>query len=235
MESKMKRGLLWLLAISVWAPASNALAAAPEGAPKAPEISLRRAVNTRQFQGKEIEGEDRQVAPGDSLWRILVEEKGVAGKQFRSYVVIIRGLNPQIKNLDVLRVGDKIFIPLQAEQLVKSATPGEVLVTDKAQPAKGLTNNYRIKAGEHLYQILREQLKVSDERKVAQYYALVKDLNPERKNWDTLVEGETIRLPVVGQSYDTPTLAAAPVKPLAEPAAAGPSKSRSRGEVGRRG
>ncbi len=229
MESKMKRGLLWLLAISVWSPASNTLAAAPEGAPKAPEISLRKAVNTRQFQGKEIEGEDRQVAPGDSLWRILVEEKGVAGKQFRSYVVIIRGLNPQIKNLDVLRVGDKIFIPLQAEQLVKSATPGEVLVTDKAQPTKGLTNNYRIKAGEHLYQILREQLKVSDERKVAQYYALVKDLNPERKNWDTLVEGETIRLPVVGQSYDTPTLAAAPVKPIAEPVA--PAQVKAAPEV----
>jgi hypothetical protein len=220
MESKMKHRLLWLLAISVWvvAPDANSLAAAPESAPSSPEISLRKAVNTRQFQGKEIEGVDRQVAPGDSLWRILVEEKGVSGKQFRSYVVIIRGLNPQIKNLDVLRVGDKIFIPLQAEQLVKSANPGEVLVTDKAQPAKGLTNNYRIKAGEHLYQILREQLKVSDERKVAQYYSLVKDLNPERKNWDTLLEGETIRLPVVGQGYESPPLAAAPSKPVREPA-----------------
>ena len=235
MESQMKRGLFWLLAISVLASPSNALAAAPENVPSGPEISLRKAVNTRQFQGKEIEGVDREVAPGDSLWRILVEEKGVSGKQFRSYVVIIRGLNPQIKNLDVLRVGDKIFIPLQTEQLVKSASPGEVFVTDKAQPAKGLTNNYRIKAGEHLYQILREQLKVSDERKVAQYYALVKDLNPERKNWDTLLEGETIRLPVVGQSYETPALAAAPLKPIAEPAVAGQKKGRSRSEADRGG
>lgn len=219
MEGKMKPGLLRLLAIAAWALAShaNSLAGAQESAPSAPEITLRKSVNTRQFQGKEIEGEDRQIGPGDSLWRILVEEKGVSGKQFRSYVVIIRGLNPQIKNLDVLRVGDKMFIPLRAEPLAKGASPGEVLATDRVEPGKGITNNYRVKAGEHLYQILRDQLKLTDERKVAQYYALVKDLNPERKYWDTLLEGETIRLPVAGRSYETPVIAAAPAKPTVEP------------------
>jgi hypothetical protein len=52
-----------------------------------------------------------------------------------------------------------------------------------------------VKPGEHLYQILREQLRLTEERKLAQYYALVRDLNPERKNWDTLLGGEIIRLP----------------------------------------
>ena len=45
---------------------------------------------------------------------------------------------------------------------------------------------------------MRDQFKVTDERKVAQYYSLAKDLNPERKDWDTLLEGETIRLPTAG-------------------------------------
>lgn len=217
MEGKMKRSLLRLLAIAVWALASitNPIAVAQESAPSPPEITLRKSVNTRQFQGKEVEGEDRQIGPGDSLWRILVEEKGVPGKQFRSYVVIIRGLNPQIRNLDVLRVGDKIFIPLRAEQLARAAP--ESAPAERVPPGTGITNNYRVKAGEHLYQILREQLKITDERKVAQYYALVKDLNPERKSWDTLLEGETIRLPITGRSYETPAIAAAPPKPAAEP------------------
>ena len=216
MEGEMKRNVLRLLLIGAWSLIwnANSLAVAQESAPTPPEIALRKSINTRQFQGKEVAGEDRQIGPGDSLWRILVEEKGIPGKQFRSYVVIIRGLNPQIKNLEVLRVGDKIFIPLRVEQLTKGgpqSAPGE-----RVQLGTGVTNLYRVKAGEHLYQILRDQLQLTDERKVAQYYALVKDLNPERKSWDTLLEGETIRLPIAGRSYEAPPIAAAPLKPIGE-------------------
>ena len=218
MEGKMKRHWLRFVLIGAWSLMANATSrtVAQEGSPNPSEITLRKSVNTKQFQGKEVAGEDRQIGPGDSLWRILVEEKGVSGKQFRSYVVIIRGLNPQIKNLDVLHVGDKIFIPLHAEPLLKGGL--ESTPVDRVQPGKGLTNLYRVKSGEHLYQILREQLKLTDERLVAQYYALVKDLNPERKNWDTLLEGETIRLPMAGRAYEAPTLATTPVKPTTEAA-----------------
>src|SRR4030095_10642671 len=141
----------------------------------------------------------------------------LSGKKFRSYLVVIRGLNPRVKNLDVLRVGDKIFIPLRADQLLEGGPSTEVAVSEKTQPGAGVTTSYRVKAGEHLYQILREQLKVTDDRKVAQYYALVKDLNPERKNWDTLLEGEIIRLPTVGGA--PVTTATAPAKPVETKAA----------------
>jgi len=182
----------------------------PSARAEAPEISLRKSINTRPYQGREVEGEDRQIGRGDSLWRILVEEKGISGKQFHSFVVIIRGFNPHVKNLDVLRVGDKVFIPLRPAQLLEDRST-EVAAGERTQPGSGTTTNYRVKAGEHLYQILREQLKLTEDRKIAQYYALVRDLNAERKNWDVLVEGEIIRLPVAGRVYEIPTTAAAPL------------------------
>ena len=176
-------------------------------APAAPvtgqaELSLRKSVNAREFRGQEVQGEDRQIGRGDTLWRILVEEKGLSGKRFRSYLVVIRGLNPQVKNLDVLRVGDKIFIPLRVDQLLEERSATETAASARPQPGGDATINYRVKSGEHLYQILREQLKITDERKLAQYYALVKDLNPERKNWDSLLEGDTLRLPVLGRGQE---------------------------------
>ncbi|MGH7816458.1 MAG: hypothetical protein ACREOR_03630, partial [Candidatus Binatia bacterium] len=186
---------------------------APSAPGEPPEISLRKSVNTRQYQGREVEGEERQIGRGDSLWRILVEEKGLPGKQFRSYVVIIRGLNPQVKNLDVLRVGDKIFIPLRIGQMLEGRQSTDVAATERAQPGKGTTTNYRVKAGEHLHQILRDQLKLTQRRRVAQYYALVRELNPERKNWDVLIEGEIIRLPVPEPVYELPPPAAPVVQP----------------------
>jgi hypothetical protein len=182
---------------------------APAGRGEAPEISLRKSINTRSYQGREVEGEDRQIGRGDSLWRILVEEKGLSGKQFRNYVVIIRGLNPHVKNLDVLRVGDKIFIPLRLAQLLEGQA-AQVAAGERTPPGSGTSINYRVKAGEHLYQILREQLNITEDRKVAQYYALVRDLNAERKNWDVLAEGEIIRLPVAGRLYEIPATMAAP-------------------------
>ena len=161
-----------------------------------PELNLRKSVKSRDYQGRQYEGEERQIGRGDSLWRILVEEKGLSGQKFRSYLVVIHGLNPQLKNLDVLRVGDKIFVPLRFEQVGDSRRLAEP--AERTQGEAGATISYRVKAGEHLYQILREQLKLTEERKLAQYYSLVKDLNPQRKDWDTLLEGEVIRLPVLG-------------------------------------
>jgi hypothetical protein len=186
------RHLLMLAAgFGAWSAIGFGYAQEKSAAPGQAEMSLRKSVDTREFQGQQVEGEERQIGRGDSLWRILVEEKGLPGQKFRSYLVVIRGLNPQAKNLDVLRVGDKIFIPLRVDGTVETAR-------EPNQLKPGTTINYRVKSGEHLYQILRDQLKVTDERKVAQYYSLAKDLNPERKDWDTLLEGETIRLPTVG-------------------------------------
>ena len=201
--------LVGAFAVTLWIAAA-AIAQESVSGPESgqAEISLRKSVNTKKIQGQNIEGEDRVIGKGDSLWRILVEEKGLPGQKFQSHIVVIRGLNPQLKNLDVLRIGDKIFIPLRPDQALEAWKKPELAAGASSAPGAGVTTDYRIKAGEHLYQILRSQLKLADERKLAQYYALVKDLNPERKNWDTLAGGEVIRLPTLGPTREV--IAAAP-------------------------
>lgn len=159
------------------------------------QLQLRRSVERREYRGGMVEGEERTVAPGDTLWRMLVQEHGVSGKRFSQYLVIIRGLNPQIRNLDILKVGDSIFIPLHPDELLGAQPVLAKKEEARTEIARGTTTDYRVKRGEHLYQILREQLGIHDQRELAINYALVKDLNPERKNWDSLQEGEVIRLP----------------------------------------
>jgi hypothetical protein len=160
------------------------------------EINLQRTINAREYQGISIEGNEHQVRPGDTLWRILVKDKGVAENRFTEYVVLIRGLNPGLKNTDIIRVGDKIFIPLKPDEALARSPGPSALATFKPGPGEGKTAPYSVKAGEHLYQIIRAHLGIQEERKVAQYFALVKDLNPQKNNWDVLEKGEVIRLPV---------------------------------------
>jgi hypothetical protein len=175
-----------------------------ENAQKEGRLTLRRTARTREYLGREVQGEDRVIGPGDSVWRMLVQEKGLPEKRFSQYVVIIRRLNPQIKDLNALKVGDTIFVPLQPEELLASPTPGAKKEPDGAGAGQGTTRDYRVKAGDHLYYILREQLGIQGERELARYYALVKDLNPEKKNWNGLQEGEVIRLPVPARRIDLP-------------------------------
>ena len=213
--------------------ASASLARAQESsAGSQTEINLRRSAQTRSYQGHEVEGEERQIGPGDTLWRILVRDKGLPERNFRSYLVVIRGLNPQLKDPQILRVGDKIFIPLRPDQVGSSRQVADATL-DHSKIGTGGTTNYRVKSGEHLYQIIRDQLKVTDDRKVAQYYALVKDLNPERKTWDTLNEGEIIRLPSNAQSSQV--AAVPPVPPLRSvQSAPRESRANSRSSPGKR-
>ena len=166
------------------------------------ELTLQKTAQSREYQGREVEGEEKQVGPGDTLWRMLVKEKGLPEKRFSQYLVIIRGLNPQIKKIDVLRVGDSVFIPLRPDDLLGAPPVSAKADVQRSPITRGEIKEYRVKQGEHLYQILREQLGISNDREVASYHALVKDLNPERKNWDALLGGDVIRLPFPGKSAD---------------------------------
>ena len=199
---------------------------------EAAEINLRKSIVVREYQGQQVSGEERRIGRGDSLWRILVEEKGLPEKRFRSYLVIIRGLNPQMPNLDVLRAGDKIFIPLKIGDIEDAAPRAGSAPIEASQPNSGRTVNYQVKGGEHLYRILRERYKNADERKIAQYYALVKDLNPERQNWESLRGGEIIRLPALdseslGSRTDGTARASAPAPASAVETPSGLPRSAS--------
>ena len=165
------------------------------------QMTLQKTAQSREYQGREVEGEERPIRTGDSIWRILVKEKGLPEKRFSEYLVIIRGLNPNIKN-DVLRVGDTLFIPLRPDELLVASPVSTKRDFQRPPGGRGETKEYRVQQGEHLYQIIREQLGVSNDREVALYYALVKDLNPERENWDALQKGDVVRLPFLGQSSE---------------------------------
>ncbi|HEU4637990.1 MAG TPA: hypothetical protein VFS84_03995, partial [Candidatus Binatia bacterium] len=160
------------------------------------QLTLRKSAETREYKGAVVEGENRRIGPGDSLWRILIQERGLTQRKFSQYVIVVQALNPQMKSASVLKVGDTVFIPMRPDEVL--VAPSTVAAGGKASNeshGNGLTTDYRVKRGNHLYQILREQLKITDEKELATYYALVKDLNPQRKEWDVLQEGEVIQLP----------------------------------------
>jgi len=164
------------------------------------QMSLKRSVEAREFNGQTVEGQERVISAGDSLWRILIHEKGLPEKKFGQYLNAVRRLNPQLKTTDLLRVGDKLFIPSRPEEILGSPIPPKK--TEVAQVGKGAIKDYTVKQGDSLLRVLRDLLGTSDEKKVNLYYNLTKDLNPQKKNWDLLQAGETIHLPTLGTAQE---------------------------------
>jgi hypothetical protein len=226
MENKMNRlwtrALVLLLMAAMPAPYTLAQESRkPIDDTGSAEISLRKSIGAREYKGKSIEGEEREVRVGDTMWHILVREKGLAGERFKEYFVLIRGFNPQLTTPEGLRVGDKLFIPLKPDEALKlQAGPPPAEGGEQTASTQGRTLDYTVKAGDHLYQILRTQLGVLDDRKLWQYFALVKDLNPQKSNWDVIEKGETIRLPVVSGGGEGRTVASRAAKTASDAEAA---------------
>lgn len=185
----LRGSLVWALGLSV-AVLFVAVGQGREEPIKGPgqergELRLRKTVKTREYQGRSVEGEERVVGPGDSLWRMLIQEKGLSEKRFHRYLILIGSLNPHLKKPDILQVGDTIFIPIR---------PDEILGI-QVSSGKGETKVYRVKQGDYIYKLLREQFGFQEKKGIQSAFSQVKQLNPRKKNWDLLLVGEAILFP----------------------------------------
>ncbi len=149
------------------------------------QLRLRKTVKTREHQGRSVEVEERKIVLGDTLWQILIQERGLPGKNFQRYLVLVGSLNPQLKNPNLLRVGDVIFIPIRPDEFLGI----------QISPGRGDPRVYRVKRGEHLFKILRDQQGLSGRKAIRSAFEQVRRLNPRKGNWDLLYVGEAILLP----------------------------------------
>ncbi|MGH7766161.1 MAG: LysM peptidoglycan-binding domain-containing protein, partial [Candidatus Binatia bacterium] len=184
--------------LALFSPAGAQQPPAKSDQEPAAQLELRRTAKSREYQGKPVEGEDRVIRPRDTLWRILIQERGLSEKRFKRYVLLVGALNPNLKNPDVLQVGDTLFIPVQADEILglKAAIEAaEKTAATKVVAETAPKDSYQVKPGDTLYKVLREQLGLDGVETLRRAAEQVKELNPGKKNWDILLVGETIRLP----------------------------------------
>jgi len=162
------------------------------------QLHLRKTpLKQRQYKGRAVEGEEKVITRGDSLWRILIQEKGLSEKRFSRYLVIIGALNPHVKKPNILQVGQTIFIPIRPDEILGIEVP-----TGKGEA--GETKIYRVKQGDYLFKILREQFNIQEKKEIRNTFEQVKELNSGKKNWNALFVGEGILFPGSGKLAAVP-------------------------------
>lgn len=173
-----------------------------------------------------------QVGKGEYLYSIL-RGLGLEGRALPQAVQEIKRLNPNIQDLDRLQPGQEIALPgrLKPEEHQGSAPEAN---QDSNQLGQQIpTRSYQVKPGEHLAQILRQKLGLSEKLIFDEYLNLVLELNPDLENPDLLQAGDQLQLPqsvpradAIGPGQDQPSLQDKDSLPTEKKAQAQPSSKR---------
>jgi hypothetical protein len=205
-----------LLSLLVFTSPINKSLAQEKGEEETYSISL---VQTAEVGKEIIEVEDKKVLTetykvekGEWIWQIF-REKGLLEKQnLRELLSMLKTLNKDLANLDVIYPNQEIVIPLvispmgAGPKLAKKET--EPISPEKLKDIK--LENYTVRRGDTLVKVIRSRYEISDEKLYREYLELVKELNPSIGDLDNVSPGQIVRLPIW-----TPQVVRAPIAPKA--------------------
>lgn len=138
------------------------------------------------------------VKKGDILSTIVRYIPGIRDEDLADNYRLIQELNPDIEDVNKLRVGQKLILPgrlsAQTGQEMVAPTPDmqrRIELPHAFPPAS--SSVYLIKSGDTLYRIIVRELKDTSDIKGTMNQ--IKSMNPQIKNINLIYAGDTIKLP----------------------------------------
>lgn len=170
-----------------------------------------------EVEDKKVLTETYKVEKGDWIWQ-LFRERGLLQKHNVSELLsMLKTLNKDLENLDVIHPNQEIVIPLvispigAGPRLAKKA-PQTPISPEMLKDIK--LENYTIRRGDTLIKVIRSRYEISDEKLYNEYLELVRGLNPSIEDLDAVNPGQVVRLPIwTPQVVRAPIAPEAPIKP----------------------
>jgi LysM repeat protein len=156
----------------------------------------------KEDMGWEILCAPYTVEPNDWVLKIFKLRGEIAQKDFAHFLQIFKRINPHIKNIDRIRPGQQIYIPLRRLRgnPVPDRSSGIVTIpfVDLSRSA-GRTpppaNTYKVKKGDTVSKLIAGQFGRYGSRTYKEAIALFNQLNPHVKDIDLIFIDQTIFLP----------------------------------------
>jgi len=155
------------------------------------------------------------VQKGDVLSAIVRRMPGITEKEIPLYYRMIKELNPEIDDLNKLRLGQELILPGKPVNASTDKTGSASAAKETTPSSAEGTQAYRVKKGDTLIHIVHRELRVPS--KTQQMMLAIKSLNPSIKDANKIYVGQIIRLPA-----GTTVAKAATVQAIAEK---GPAKT----------
>jgi len=131
-----------------------------------------------------------RIEKGDHVYDILRRFK-ISSELRPRLLQRTKEINPHIEDLDRIEPGQIVYFPHSVKKHAEFTVP-EVPNFEAPVP----TTDYTVQSGEHLGQILRQKVGLSDRLIFDEYLELFKELNPHIEDADRLEVGQRITIPL---------------------------------------
>jgi LysM repeat protein len=148
---------------------------------------------------KKVLTETHVVKKGDHLWQLLREKGLLDRKDLPEILSMLKRLNKDLQNLDMIQPGERIIIPLKIIPLsgVARVERVEAPVRTTPEALRDLDlENYTVMPGDSLTRVVSSRYSVPADYLYGEYLQAVKRLNPTIRDLNLIHPGQTIRLPI---------------------------------------
>ncbi|MCP4745861.1 MAG: LysM peptidoglycan-binding domain-containing protein [Desulfobacteraceae bacterium] len=156
----------------------------------------------RYDRGWDILCEPYKVQPKDWILKIFHQKGEISYNNFTEFVSIFKRLNPHVKNMDMIRPGQIIDIPLR--KLEPGTFPGQatgmvtipfVSLTKMTQAARKHSAVYEVKKGDTISQLICRHFGRFGSTSYKKGIKKFKTANPNIENLDLIYAGQKLYMP----------------------------------------
>ena len=157
----------------------------------------------RYDRGWDILCDPYEIQPGDWVLKIFRQKGEIAHQDFREFLGIFQRLNPQVKDIDRLRPGEVVDIPLK--KLAQGNLPGQssgvvtipfVMLDNPKETIKKNAKAYTVRRGDTVSQLIANQFGGRfGNLTYRQGLKLFKAVNPHIKDVNHIYAGQKIYMP----------------------------------------
>ena len=159
----------------------------------------------RYDRGWDILCEPYVVQKNDWVLKIFRQKGEIAHTDFREFLGIVKRLNPHIKNIDMIRPGQTIDIPLQ--KLEHGSLPGQssgivsipfVSLSKVTDVVKQHSETHKVRWGDTVSKLIARHYGRYGTKSYNEGIALFKAANPQIKDINRIYAGQQVYLPSPG-------------------------------------
>ena len=156
----------------------------------------------RYDRGWDILCEPYEVKPNDWVLKIFRQKGEIASRDFREFLGIFKRLNPHVKNVDRIRPGQIIDIPLK--KIDPGTLPGQasgivtipfVTLSRSSELIHQHSKQYRVRKGDTVSKLIARRFGRFGTKSYKEGVKLFKAANPGIKNLNLIYAGQRIYLP----------------------------------------
>ncbi|MFC1798916.1 hypothetical protein ACFLZL_03830 [Thermodesulfobacteriota bacterium] len=156
----------------------------------------------RQDRGREILCEPYVVKKNDWVYKLFRESGEISQKDYPEFLRIFKRLNPQVNNLDIIRPGERILIPLRKVQ--KDSMPGQssgivsvpfLNISNIPELLKSNASEYEVKKGDYVSKLVAGVYGGYGSQTYSEGLKLFQFLNPDITNLNLIYPGQRLQIP----------------------------------------